>query len=177
MCKRCPICVDLDGTLIKGNVSRIMIWRYLCENPLNIFKMIWWIRKGRCYFKARLASSVCFDPAILSYNTKLLDYLRSKKQEGAHIYLATGCTAGFAKKIADFLQIFDGVLASDEHTDLRGAVKAAALSQLFGAGNFVYAGDAAIDVEEKKKSGKAILVSPSKMALYLMKNRPYELFM
>ena len=81
----------------------------------------------------------------LPYNQPLLEYLTQQHGEGREIYLATGADTLLAERVAAYLGIFHGVLASDGSTNLTGRNKLAAFQQRFPDG-FCYIGNAKPDV-------------------------------
>ncbi len=83
------IYVDLDGTLIKTDLFFESILKLIKRNPLTIFVIFFWIIKGRCYAKSRIAELINFDVKALPYQTELIDYLKSLKSQGHQIILAT----------------------------------------------------------------------------------------
>jgi hydroxymethylpyrimidine pyrophosphatase-like HAD family hydrolase len=171
-----PICVDLDGTLIKNDVT-IEATRILIKQSFwNIFKICAWFLNGRTYLKRKLAIHVDLDVSDLDYNEELLDFIRSKRNEGHQIFLATACDVGYANKIADYLGIFDGVFASDANINLRAEAKALALATIFGEGGFIYAGNSEDDIYVWNKSAECILVNPTQSVINRMKGRRYLLF-
>ncbi|MBR1734204.1 MAG: haloacid dehalogenase-like hydrolase [Alphaproteobacteria bacterium] len=171
-----PICVDLDGTLIKNDVTVSSLKVFLKQNIFRIFKVLLWLIRGRAYLKRRLAQEVEFDTSWLIYNEKFLDFLISKQQAGIPIFLATASDEIYAKKVAEQLGIFDGIFASNGEINLRAKTKADTLCILFGEGGFIYAGNSKDDLAVWRKSGGCILVSPSKAALKGMSNKQYILF-
>ena len=168
------ICVDLDGTLIYNDVSVESAKRFAATGILNIFKLLKWIFRGVPYTKCRIAELQRINPEELSYNFKLIEYLKQKKQEGYSVFLATGSTKIYAEAIAKHLNIFDGVFASDENTNLVGEAKAEKLSKTFG--EFTYFGNSIDDIPVWEKSAKSVIVNPSKGVLEKMKNKEYQLF-
>lgn len=171
-----PICVDLDGTLIKNDVTIEAIKQFIAEKFWNIFKIIFWLFFGRAYLKRKLSDNIDIDVSNLEYNKQLLDFIIVKKNEGHQIFLATACDRVYADKIADSLKIFDGVFASDGVNNLRSKSKAQALVIVFGERGFIYAGNSKDDVEVWNKSAESILVHPSRAALNKMKGKKYILF-
>ncbi len=155
------ICVDLDGTLIRSDLSWDSAKRFVKEDFFNIFRLIFWYFKGISYLKYRVAEKIDVDPSALPYNSEFLSYLTQKKSKGSKVYLATGSTEKYAKRVADYLKIFDGFFASDLKTNLVGKNKAERLAQLFPSG-FTYAGNSVDDLYVWKKASKKILVNPSK---------------
>ena len=169
-----PICVDLDGTLIYEDVTMVAMRSFIHQNWWNIFLIVLWFLRGRAYLKHCLAETVEIDPASLTYNQKLLDFLCAQMKSGARLILATACDQKYANVVAKYVGIFDTVIASNGIINLRAQAKAAALCQLFGERNFVYIGNSFDDVFVWKHSRKSILVNPSKMALYFMSDKEYE---
>lgn len=169
------ICVDLDGTLIKGDLSWDSAEKFVKKNFFNIFRLVFWYFKGIPYLKCKLAEEVEIDPSALPYNFEFLFYLTQKKSEGSKIYLATGATEKYAKQVADYLQIFDGVFASDLRTNLVGKNKAKKLAKLFSNG-FAYAGNSTDDLHIWEKASKKILVNPSESVQKAMRFVPHTLY-
>lgn len=170
-----PICVDLDGTLIRGDVTAIAAEEYVRKNVFHVFELLGWFCGGLANFKQKLAEAETIDPAVLPYNREFLDYLKEKKSENHKIFLATACNTAYAKLVADYLGIFDGFFASDSHTNLRGQEKAARLKILFGQ-DFIYAGNSVYDVPVWNVCAGAVLVAPTSGALRGMRGRRYKLF-
>lgn len=169
------ICVDLDGTLIKTDLSWDAAEKFLKDDLSNIFKLISWYFKGIPYLKYKLSEKIEIDPTALPYNFEFLSYLTQKKSEGSKIYLATGAAEKYARQVADYLQIFDGVFSSDLQTNLIGKAKADKLAQSFPMG-FAYAGNSLDDLHVWKRSLKKILVNPSERVLKAMRFTQYSIY-
>ena len=154
-----PICVDLDGTLVYSDTlaegvalsdaRRLM--RALLKLPLS----------GRAGFKHAIASQNKLDPSLLPYNTQLIDYLSSQKDQGRMLVLATAANQTTAEAVSKHLGLFDEIIASDETHNLKGRAKAKALCARFGEKGFVYAGNSASDLPVWKTSSAAIIVNAS----------------
>jgi phosphoserine phosphatase len=156
-----PLCIDLDGTLIYNDVTKLSLRRYLNENFLRFAQVASWGLHGRAYLKQKLAKRVELDPEKLPYRPALLDYLKVERKAGRLIYLATAADQKYARLIADYLGIFKEVFASDGMTNLRGKAKAACLLQRFGEKKFVYAGNSFDDMAIWRHSAQAIVCSKS----------------
>ena len=70
-----PLCVDLDGTLIKSDTLFDAVCLFVRRNPASFWKPALWLAGGRARLKAMVASQAPLDPARLPYNTELLRYL------------------------------------------------------------------------------------------------------
>lgn len=156
-----PLCVDLDGTLLKTDSLYELLLRVIKISFIALFKLPFLLLKGKQHVKQYLADRVTLDPALLPYNSDFLAFLKQEHTGGRRLVLATGCHEKTAKQIADHLSIFDAVVATNESVNLTGLHKAARLVELFGEKGFDYAGNDAVDLPVWKQANKAILVNCS----------------
>jgi len=156
-----PLCVDLDGTLVKSDTLVDSLLLLVRARPLAALKTPAWALQGKAAFKEKVASMVALDAANLPYNRPLLAYLLERHAEGRPLYLATGADGGLAARIAEHLGIFAGVLASDGRTNLTGHNKLASLRQRFGSG-FDYIGNARPDVPLLAGSVEPMVANPDR---------------
>ena len=140
-----PLCVDLDGTLVKSDTLLDTVIVLARQNPSALLHFPMWIDRGKAVFKREVSLRAAIDVVHLPYNQPLLEYLRQQHAEGREIYLATGADTLLAERVAAHLGIFAGVLASDGSVNLTGHNKLAAFQQRFPAG-FCYIGNARPDV-------------------------------
>jgi len=171
-----PLVVDLvDGTLTPTDTLVESIIQLGKQQPLELFKLPFWLFKKRAGFKANLATRLTLPITNLPYTTKLIDYLRNEKLHGRQLILATAAHSNIANAVAAHLDLFDTVLASSEHHNLKGTAKLAAIQQLVRA-EFVYAGDSKADLPIWQAAQAAILVNTSsKVSNTVRKNTPIEL--
>lgn len=154
-----PLCVDLDGTLVCTDTMTKSLLLLLKANPLYIFLLPFWLRRGRAYFKRQLSSRVKIDPATLPYCPAVLDLLRREHEKGRMLILATGTDEIIAQDIARHLGIFDNVLASNGEINLTSHRKLEALQELLGPGEFDYAGNSRKDLAVWRKCRLAYVVN------------------
>ncbi len=158
-----PLFVDLDGTLIFSDCLYESFLRLFRLNPLAIFlAFVWLFKGGREYMKAQIAQRVDIDVKLLPYNLPLLDWLREEKAKGREIILATASHIKYAQAVADHLELFDRVLASDQNFNLKGANKLQRLKQASDDRKFDYAGDSQADLKVWIEARAAVVVSSSK---------------
>ena len=141
------LCVDLDGTLIRGNVLWECVLLLLKTRPFTLLRLPLWLLSGRAALKRQFAARVQLDPARLPYRHEVLDLIRQEKAAGRRIALVTAADRELAESVARYLGLFDEVHASDGQVNLKGASKAAFLAEHFADTGFDYAGDSATDVE------------------------------
>src|SRR5260221_1421767 len=157
-----PLVVDLDGTLIKTDLLWEFLARLLRRNPFWIFPILFWWARGRAFLKKQLARRVKIDPATLPYHEKFLAFLREHKAAGRKIVLATASDFQMAKPVADYVELFDEVLASDGKTNLRSGNKLKLLVEKFGERGFDYAGNSSADLAVWRGAREAIVVNASR---------------
>ncbi len=157
-----PLCVDLDGTLIKSDTLYESAAALLTSSPLKLLGVTLSLVGGKARLKARMAAAVALDPTALPYTDDLLDYLRGQKAAGRVLILVTAADARIARAIADHVGLFDEVLASDGTVNLRGRNKVAALVARFGAKGFDYIGNDSTDMAVWRECRTAYVANGSR---------------
>src|SRR5258708_8348903 len=69
------LCVDLDDTLIRGNVLWECALVLLKTRPFTLLLFPFWLLSGRAALKRKLAARVHLNPARLPYRQHCLDLL------------------------------------------------------------------------------------------------------
>ncbi len=154
-----PLCVDLDGTLLKTDTLMELTVRVLKQNPLLIFWLPVWLLRGKHILKMQLAQRCLLDPTLLPVNPAFLAFLRTEHECGRKLFLVTGAHETVARSIANHYGFFTDVFATDEAGNLTGKNKAALLVQKFGAKQFAYAGNDAVDFAVWEHAGECVLVN------------------
>jgi 4-hydroxybenzoate polyprenyltransferase len=155
-----PLCVDLDGTLVKSDTLVDSLMVLARRHPTAFLRTPLWAFKGKAYLKTQVASRVTLDVAHLPYNRPLLDYLRDEHAAGRKLYLATGADRVLAWKIATHLGIFEDVMASDGALNLTGHNKLQHLEQRFATDGFDYIGNALPDLPLLQGARQAMVANP-----------------
>jgi 4-hydroxybenzoate polyprenyltransferase/phosphoserine phosphatase len=157
-----PLCVDLDGTLCTVDTLHeaaiavaVADWRALCSFPC-------WLSRGKAHLKQQIAMRWKFDAASLPYTPEVICLLRQEREQERLIVLCTAADKRVADAVAQHLDLFDEVIASNGEVNLSGKAKADALVRRFGVGAFTYLGNDMADLAVWDKAGSAILVNASK---------------
>jgi len=166
-----PLCVDLDGTLLRIDTLHESAFAAAFDDWRVLFRLPGWLAEGKAKLKAELAGRWRFDPATLPYNADLLEYIRAQREAGRHLVLFTAADRSIAEQVAEHLGLFDEVIASDGQTNLRGGSKAEALRQRFGAGGFVYAGNDSTDFPVWDSASEAVVVNAPGSVLRAARSR------
>lgn len=154
-----PLCVDCDGSLIATDLLHEAIFVLLKQSLFDFIFIPFWLLHGKAYLKARIAERVEFNWASLPYRPEVLALIRDAKIQGRSVVLATASPKKWAVGIANHLQIFDMVMATQDGVNLAGPHKAKALVDQFGEAGFDYIGDSKADISVWEHSHGAIVVA------------------
>ena len=155
-----PLCVDLDGTLVKSDTLVDSILSLARQNPRAILSIPAWLAKGKAAFKRHVAQAVHLDVACLPYNRPLLEFLKLQHATGRSLYLATASDRNLADRVAAHLGLFTQTLASDGTHNLAGTNKLEAFRQMFGP-EFSYIGNASPDIPILTACREPMVANPS----------------
>jgi 4-hydroxybenzoate polyprenyltransferase/phosphoserine phosphatase len=158
---RRPLCVDLDGTVVKSDTLMDSLLLLLRSRPLDTLRVPLWLLRGKAAVKAEVGARVALDVRHLPYNRSVVEYLEVQRGEGRRLYLATGADQILAQRIADHLGLFDGVLASDGSTNLTAGNKLDGLRTTFGDEGYDYIGNAGPDLPLLQHAGTAMIANPT----------------
>ena len=157
-----PLFVDLDGTLIKTDTLYESLLLLVKRMPWTIFLMPFWLLRGKAGFKAEVARRVQPDYKHLPYNQTVLEYMKSARESGRKIYLATAANQTIAKGVAAHLGCFDGLVASSTDTNVSGKAKVDRIRELAGKQDIAYMGDAIADLPVFTQAAQCLLVYPKR---------------
>jgi len=156
-----PLCVDLDGTLVRTDTLWESVLLLLRRRPWLVLLLPTWMLRGRARFKRAVAERVSLDPGSLPYRTELVEMLRVSAGKGRRIVLSTAADARVAEAVAAHLALFHEVIASDGEQNLKAHHKRDSLAERFAATGFDYVGDAAADLPVLAAAHRGYLVGAS----------------
>jgi 4-hydroxybenzoate polyprenyltransferase/phosphoserine phosphatase len=157
-----PLCVDLDGTLVKSDTLVDSLLVLARTHPFLLLRLPGQVLRGKAAFKAFVTQNVALDVAHLPYNRKLLQFLQKEHAQGREVYLATGADVRLAQRVANHLGIFQEVLASDGTHNLTGSKKLDSLRNRFGNSDFVYVGNDTPDLPVMASAAESMVANPSR---------------
>jgi 4-hydroxybenzoate polyprenyltransferase len=131
----------------------------LRDSPLALAALPAKLAKGKAALKSHIADRSSVSVATLPYNLELLEWLREQREQGRRLVLCTASNEKPAREIADHLDLFDEVIASDEYNNLKGERKALELCERYGRGGFDYVGDSAADLAVWACAAEAVVVN------------------
>jgi len=152
------IVVDLDGTLTSVDTLHETVLQLHRTSPQAAIGLVQALRQGKAAFKRHVAQSLSLDGALLPLRQDLLEWLTEQHDLGRRIALVSAADQAFVDAVAAHLPFpVDAAIGSDGLANLSGEAKLARIREMVGD-NFIYAGDAAVDLPIWRASQGAILV-------------------
>ena len=153
-----PLFVDLDGTLIKSDITVESMLLVLKRNIFYLPLIAFWLLRGRPYLKRQLARRVEIPVERLPLNTEFLNYLRGEKAKGRKLILISASDQTLVRKVGDHIGLFDDSIGSDGHFNLKADNKLRRIRQLT-TGDFAYAGNSTADLPIWSAAQHALMVN------------------
>ena len=155
--------VDLDGTLIHGDLLHESAIRLLFRRPLWLFLTL--VRFGARPAALKQAVSRAISPhaGTLPYRQEILQLI-DERRGNSRVVLATAGHRSWAEAVAAHLGLFDDVLASDGVTNLKGNHKLDAIQAWCGkndAHTWGYVGHSVSDIEIWQAADESLAVGAS----------------
>jgi phosphoserine phosphatase len=155
-----PICIDLDGTLVKEHTLWHLNWNWKLHHLYGLFSTRW------PAIKSTVADAGQPDHKRWTYHHRLEDQMRLWHAQGARLYLVTGAPKKIADYVADRMGLFTDVWCSSSTHNLVGPRKAAHLRYHFGVNGYTYIGDSWQDRAVWETSKDVITVAPPASKLF-----------
>ena len=155
-----PLVVDVDGTLVSGDLLIEGVARLIAAHPLSLLALPFWLLGSRAALKRRVARDVPLPPSTLVLNPAVLDEIVAAKTRGREVWLASASDELAVASLAEAVEA-EGYLASDGCINLAGRAKAVVLVERFGEGGFDYIGNERRDLAVWKHARRAIGVNLS----------------
>jgi phosphoserine phosphatase len=157
-----PLCVDMDGTLLETDTMDELIVSFLRANFWRCWALVFWLLRGRAYFKRRLAEEAVLRVELLPVDPAFVRFLEEQHEGGRTLVLVSAADEQTVRRVAERFKIFSSAIGSDGKTNLRGEAKLKRLTDLYGPKGFDYAGNSSIDVPVWRGAAEAIVVNASR---------------
>lgn len=151
-----PLYVDLDGTLVHGDLLLESFLELLKRNLLWLLLIPVWLLRGKANLKHQIASRVSVRVDLLRYNQPLLDYLQQQKAQGRRLILISASHQDYVRAVAEHLGLFDEAIGSDATHNCSGPNKLARIQQ--HDLQFSYAADHHVDLVIWRQADSAVVV-------------------
>ena len=139
--------VDLDGTLIKEDLSNLAFIDYLKKKPLNTFyHLIVFLFKGKPYLKEIISKNFKVPIDSLTFNKGALDYVRDIKNRHRVVYLISGSHQILVNQIDNHLKIFFESFGTQDNFNMVGSNKVKFINEKLNIQDFDYFGNSRKDL-------------------------------
>lgn len=155
-----PLCVDLDGTLLRSDLLVESALGLFKRNPLYLFAMLVWLLRGKAALKHQIASRYQPDFSSLPWDQRVVDLLRGEHGQ-RELVLCTASDQRYADAIIQELGIFDLAFGSSATHNMEGRNKSAHLVETYGERGFDYAGNSRTDLSVWAHARRAYVFNAS----------------
>ena len=154
--------VDLDGTLIKEDLSNLAFMNYLRKKPLNlIYHLIIFLFKGKTYLKEIISKDFRVPVESLTFNKAALDYVRNVKNRHRVVYLISGSHQILVNQIDKHLKIFFESFGTQDDFNMVGQNKVKFINGKLNIQDFDYFGNSRKDLPIWKYCNRIIYTNVS----------------
>ena len=154
--------VDLDGTLIKEDLSDMAFFYCFKKKPLKlIIYLIVFLFKGKSYFKEKISDSYVVPVEKLNFNKASLNYIRDVKNHHRVVYLISGSHQSLVKQIDEHLRIFFESFGSKINFNMVGKNKIKFINEELKIFEFDYLGNSKQDLPIWEYTKKIIYTNVS----------------
>lgn len=160
-----PLVVDLDNTLVRTDTLHEALLRLIVEQPREFPGLISQLRNGKVAFKSYVSSRKLLPADGLPENEHILALIRSAREQGREVVLASASDSRQVELISKHFGVFDAAVGTGSEeaggANLGGTGKAEILVERYGAKQFDYVGDCAVDIPVWQVAGTAYAVNPT----------------
>ncbi|MEM1157090.1 MAG: haloacid dehalogenase-like hydrolase [Verrucomicrobiota bacterium] len=157
-----PLCVDLDGTLVKGDTLWLSMRKIIRAHPLHALGIAWkFLSCGRAAMKEWMATRYLPMPQQLPYHPEVIEWLKEEKAAGRYLIMVTGAHQRVAEPIAAYIGLFGEVMGTENGYNMSGGPKADALVKRYGEKGYDYVGNSRVDLPVWLHARYAVVVNAS----------------
>ena len=154
--------VDLDGTLIKEDLSNLAFMDYLKKKPFKtLYHLIIFLFKGKPYLKEIISTDFRVPIERLTFNKGALDYVRDIKNRHRVVYLISGSHQILVDQIDNHLRIFFESFGTQDDFNMVGNNKVKFINRKLNIQDFDYFGNSKKDLPIWKYCKKIIYTNVS----------------
>ena len=154
--------VDLDGTLIKEDLSYLAFMDYLKKKPFKIlYHLIVFVFKGKPYLKEIISKDFRVPIESLTFNEGAMDYVRDIKNRHRVVYLISGSHQILVDQFQNHLKIFFEAFGTNNKFNMVGQNKVQFINETLNISNFDYFGNSKKDLPIWRHCKKIIYTNES----------------
>ena len=154
--------VDLDGTLIKEDLSNLAFINLLKQSPLKLtFYLFVFLIRGKPYLKEKISKNYNIPFSKLTFNKSALNYIREVKNRHRVVYLISGSHQILVDQIDQHLKIFFECFGTRNDFNMVGNNKVKFINNKLNILEFDYLGNSKKDLPIWKHCKRIIYTNVS----------------
>ena len=167
--------VDLDGTLIKEDLSNLAFLHSLKNYPFKtLIYLLVFLFKGKPYLKDKISKNFDIPFENLTYNKAAFDFIREVKNRHRVVYLISGSHQILVDQIGNYLNIFFESFGTKDNFNLVGSNKVQFIKENLKIHDFDYLGNSHKDLPIWKYTKRAIYTNASEELIQTIKSQDFE---
>ena len=157
-----PLFVDLDGTLIKEDLSQKAFLNFLKKKPmLCLYYLFICLFLGRPYLKEKISKNFTVDLLTLKKNNKCIEFIKEAKNHNRMIYLISGSHQLLVNQVSNQISLFNGVFGTHKNFNMIGKNKIEYINKELKIFDFDYIGNSKQDLPIWEYTKKIIFTNAS----------------
>ena len=167
--------VDLDGTLIKEDLSELAFYHSLKNFPFKtLFYLCIFLFKGRPYLKYKISKNYIIPFEKLTYNKAAFDFIRDVKNRHRAVYLISGSHQILVDQMGKYLNIFFESFGTRDNFNMVGSNKVKFINEKLKIIDFDYFGNSHKDLPIWKYTKRVIHTNASSSLIKTINSLSYE---
>ena len=167
--------VDLDGTLIKEDLSDLAFSYSLKNQPLKtLFYLFVFLFKGKPYLKEKISKNYKISFNNLTFNKAAFDFIREQKIHHRAVYLISGSHQILVDQMAKYLNIFFEAFGTRDNFNMVGSNKVRFIKENLKINDFDYLGNSHQDLPIWKYTKRAIYTNATPELIKTIKLKNLE---
>ena len=167
--------VDLDGTLIKEDLSDLAFLHSLKKFPIKtLFYLFVFLFRGKSYLKNKISKNFDIPFKNLTFNKAAIDFINEQKNRHRVVYLISGSHQILVDQMSRHLNIFFESFGTKENFNMVGYNKVRFIKENLNIHDFDYLGNSYKDIPIWKYTKKAIHTNSSQQLIRTIKTLEFE---
>ena len=153
-----PLVVDVDGTLVRGDLLHEAALQFVARHPFQVWRLAVWLAGGKAALKDALAERIDAGGQGMPLREETVAVIAAARAAGRPVVLASASHRRWVEPVAARVEANE-VIATDSQVNLAGHAKATVLVERFGLRGFDYVGDHRVDLPVWAVARRQLLVA------------------
>ena len=167
--------VDLDGTLIKEDLSNLAFSHSLKNHPFKtLLYLLFFLFKGKPYLKDKISKNFEIPFENLNFNKAAFDFIREVKNRHRVVYLISGSHQILVDQMGKYLNIFFESFGTRDNFNMVGNNKVQFIKENLKIYDFDYLGNSHKDLPIWRYTKRAIYTNASEELIKTINSQDLE---